>query len=262
MSKVTIIAEIGSNFAPGDLDSAVAMVRVAAECGADWVKLQDFRVDNMKRPQWWKDKCRAWDMTAEWLTVLTNEAQSLRLELLCSVWDFDSIRHASDYQYPAFKVAAGEISNQWLLRQINRSHSTVSGVEMYGAFAPRKVLLSVDYRRHLALIPALTWLPDCAVTLLHCISSYPPSVMDAEKHWDAFYNLQQYGLPFGLSTHFPYPDALAVAAACVRYGATAVEAHLRTEATPQDCPDNGPWALFPHEFKEMVDAIREAESKD
>lgn len=255
MTPVTIVAEVGSNFSPGELESALEMVHTAHECGADVVKFQDFRVDQMDRPDWWKEKCRPWEMSEDFLAALAAEAWRLKMGFQCSVWDMESAERGFAWQYPALKIAAGEIINQPLLRYINgiqRATYTDTGWNK-----PTQVWLSVDYRRHAALVPALSWLPDCEVTLLHCVSEYPADPYG--QHWYSFYELVDYGRLFGLSSHFPYPDAVWIAVQCARQGAEVIEVHLRTEKTLKTCPDNGSWSLYPDQFKEIVEAVRKVE---
>jgi len=39
-------------------------------------------------------------------------------------------------------------------------------------------------------------------------------------------------------------------------GAVVVEAHIRSHDTPEKCPDNGPWSLYPEQFKELAEAVK------
>ncbi|MHC4489522.1 MAG: hypothetical protein ACYSW7_10170, partial [Planctomycetota bacterium] len=73
---VKIVCEVGSNWTPGNLDSALAMVRLAAEYGADLVKFQDwYPLEDFNRPQWWKEKCgQKWELSPSWLNALATEA--------------------------------------------------------------------------------------------------------------------------------------------------------------------------------------------
>jgi len=251
MSKVKIIAEIGSNWQPGNIESACEMVTIAAECGADIVKFQDFRVDNMNRPQWWKDKCRKWELGRELHTELTDKAQEQGVGFLCSVWDRESVARAAMDTANIVKIASSEIGNQPLLRCVNKD---VNPMFFQKGWSTRKVYLSVDFRRHAQIIPALTWLPDCEVTLLHCISEYPA---DESYIWP-FDQLWNYGRPVGWSSHMAYPAAVDAARYFVEHGAVVVEAHLRSRNTPEDAPDNGPWSLYPEELAGLVEAVRGA----
>ena len=245
---VQIIAEIGSNWV--DLDDALRMVDLAKEVGADIAKFQDFRVDAMRRPQEWKDANRPWENVP--VQPLHKRAQELGLGFLCSVWDDVSLMQAMTYDYTAIKIASSEITNQDLLMNINDHYRRLP------------VWLSVPHDKQGHVIPALTWLNRCRVTLLHCVAEYPAD----SPYFNKLDHLKGFGLPVGWSSHLPYRwdsdkhgaieprYAHTVAGWFAANGATVIEIHLRREDTDPACPDNGPWALLPGEFSELVNEVR------
>jgi len=245
MTKV--IAEIGSNFQPGNLQSALDMIRVAADCGADVAKFQILDTQNINRPQWWKDKCKPWDISDKWHGKLHSCAIEHKIELLFSVFTVN--KSCCFTSCGGVKIASSEISNQALLQAINickapfRTSNDVLCTQVY---------MSVPPDKHAALIPALTWLNNCRVTLLHCIPEYPTT----DPQLKNIAELAKLGLPVGWSSHVAYPQAVDTARQAVDLGVTVVEAHLRTEDTPSECPDNGTWALLPGEFVELVREVR------
>jgi len=255
---IKIIAEVGSNFSPGNLESAKKMIATAAECGADVVKFQILDVDNINRPQWWRDKCKPWDMPDNWHAKLHDEALRLGIDLLYSVFTAQKVAlYMACYQQ--VKIGSSEISNQRLLYTIN---SFVEDIR----FLPDRswitdVYMSVPPDKHAALIPALTWLNNCRVTLMHCVPEYPTSKELAEAQLGSITELLKLGLPVGWSSHVAYPDAVHVAWQARNLGATVVEAHLRDFDTPDDAPDNGDWSLYPGEFAELVREVRSESSK-
>jgi hypothetical protein len=66
--------------------------------------------------------------------------------------------------------------------------------------------------------------------------------------------LREFGLPVGFSSHLPYPQVIE--AVGQMDDLAVLELHLRSRDTPADCPDNKPWALYPEQFKEVVEVIR------
>lgn len=91
------------------------------------------------------------------------------------------------------------------------------------------------------------------LALLKCISAYPapPDEMNLRTipHLSA-----AFGVPTGLSDH---TLGIAVPVAAVALGACIIEKHF-TLSRKESGPDST-FSLEPHEFKEMVDAIRTAE---
>lgn len=245
----TIVAEIGSNWV--DLESALSMVDLAKEVGADCVKFQDFRVDAMNRPQEWKDANRRWENVP--VQPLHQRAHELGIGFLCSVWDEVSLMQAMTYDYTAIKIASSEIINQDLLSLINDHYRRLP------------VWLSVPHDHQGYVIPALTWLNRCKVTLLHCVAQYPAESPQYKK----YDQLKEFGLPVGFSSHLRYiwndgqPGVIAKKRAThaakwfVKNGAVVIEAHLRGHTTPKECPDSGAWSLQPSQFAEMIKAVRD-----
>lgn len=246
--SVRIIAEIGSNYQPNNLQSALDMVQIAADCGADVAKFQLYRVDQLDRPQEWRDRCRLWELPFDWLGPLSSKAKELGLGFLCSVFSVECAELIRRHFSGPFKIASSEIGNQQLMHFVNRGKPLL----LEDDFGATRVYLSVPHNRQSAVIPALTWLSNCQVTLMHCVSEYPAE----NSHMDKLSTLAELGLPVGWSSHAKWPLAISAAVDAVRLGAVAVEAHLRSEATPENAPDSGAWSLWPEEFSEMVKAVR------
>lgn len=238
---IKVIAEIGSNFQPGNLQSAFDMIRIAAECGADVVKFQILDVDDINRPQEWKDRCRPWDTPDSWRGKLANEARRLNVDFLFSIFTASKVMLYS--LTGVLKVASSEMGNQKLLHAMNNVLISDTMLNVY---------MSVPPDKHPALIPALTWLNNCRVTLLHCVPEYPAK----DPLLDNITELAKLGLPIGWSSHVAYPDAVECARRAVDLGAVVVEAHLRDFSTPKEAPDNGPWSLYPGEFAELVRGVK------
>ena len=91
------------------------------------------------------------------------------------------------------------------------------------------------------------------LALLKCTSAYPapPEEMNLRTIPDL---AQRFGVPVGLSDH---TLGIAVPVAAVAMGACIIEKHF-TISRSVPGPDSA-FSLEPHEFKEMVTAIRVAE---
>ncbi|MHC4194001.1 MAG: N-acetylneuraminate synthase family protein, partial [Planctomycetota bacterium] len=194
MTKV--VAEIGSNWEPGNLDSALAMVRLAAECGAGLVKFQDWGpLESFDRPQWWKEQSGKWTLPPEWFSILRAEADSCGVRFFTSVFTHGAVRRTGPHDF--IKIASGEIGNQGIMRLIN---------EVY--YKP--VFLSVPSTRQARVIPAMTWLNSVGLTLLHCAANDKGKTMYPadDMHLAQMNYLREFGLPVGFSSHLPYPQVI------------------------------------------------------
>jgi N-acetylneuraminate synthase len=91
------------------------------------------------------------------------------------------------------------------------------------------------------------------LALLKCTSAYPAQPEEMNLHTISDF-AQRFNVPVGLSDH---TLGIAVPVAAVTLGACIVEKHLTlSRRTPG--PDSA-FSLEPHEFKQMVEAIRIAE---
>lgn len=251
-----IVAEIGSNWDNSrPFESLTAMVQAAAATGADFAKCQDwYPIENMPRPQAWKDQCRPWTLPPPVVPVLMREADLRGVRFLASVFTEDAVRRARRWGYPAVKIASSEIGNEALLRLVAELCPSCP------------IWLSTgeagwDWG---VIKQALEWLRPVRenVVLMHCVAQYPTPVEDVVLRRLAW--MQEYvNLNVGWSSHVAAPAAAQVAAEAVRLGATVVEAHLRVKhVSPEGAPDYGNWSLFPDEFAELVEAARKAEDED
>lgn len=243
--SITIVAEAGTNFVPGDIESALTLVETAKETGADYVKFQAWRTDSIDRPDEWKKRCKPWEIPQGWHLHLSKRAHDLGIGFSYSVFDSDTIRYGLNvYSHlDAVKVASSECYNYELLRAINVWHS--------GAVW----LSTTDWSVH-RLGLSLAYLNRQDVTLLHCVDRYPTDKFQACLERIGWLK-EEFGLPVGFSSHVSYPDAVSVAVEAANKGASVIEAHLKLESTPPECPDAGNWSLFPEEFAELVKAVKD-----
>lgn len=247
--SVFIIAEAGSNH-DGSLDQAMCLINVAAEAGADAVKFQLFRADDLYpkgTPEW--ESIRPLELPLEWLPALATRCESLGIEFMCSAFDEEMV-DAVDLFVKRHKVAGLEITDLSLLRHI--------------ASKGKPVILSSGAATFAQIMMAnLEITEECEATWLHCTTSYPAPAEEAnlkvidgchfettEQHWGIFA-----GWTMGLSDHTLDPIVAPVMA--VALGATVIEKHF-TLSRSLPGPDHA-YALEPAELREMVRCVRLAE---
>jgi sialic acid synthase SpsE len=255
MSAPLVIAEAGVNH-NGDLDRALAMVRVAREAGADIVKFQAFRADAIASPgaaaaayqrrnagaERQRDMLAKLEFGMDRFAVLARACADAGIEFLATPFEADMAAPLRDLGMKRIKVASGELTNAPALRQF--------------AALGLPVLLSTGMAtldEVEAAIRALesAGLPRREVTLLHCTSLYPAPPATANLRAIAAMRAAT-GCAVGYSDH-TLGDHIAVAA--VALGATVIEKHFTLDRTLPG-PDHRA-SLEPAELKAMIARLRE-----
>lgn len=259
--SVFLIAEAGSNWYAGpdeaDLNRkmrAAALVKAAADAGADAVKFQAFRADDLypKDSEHWHT-VKPLELPLEWLPILGREAEKYGIEFMCSTFSEEMV-DAVDPYVKRHKVASLEITDLSLLRHI--------------ASKGKPVIVSTGASDWATVRDAIVALRSSSgIHLLHCVTSYPCDPGDAnmlmvrtlrgylDSQSNRRYSLFKKMIQCGLSDHTLDPIVAPVMA--VALGATVIEKHF-TLSRSLHGPDHA-YALEPHELKQMVDAVRLAE---
>lgn len=255
-SPTYIIAEISANH-NGELDRALELVRLAAECGADAVKIQTYTADTItvdsdeppfiiKGTIW--DGRRLYDLYQEahtpweWHGAIFEEAKKCGIDCFSTPFDHTAVDYLEQFDPPVYKIASFEVVDIPLLQKV--------------ASTGKPVIMSTGMATLAEIDEAVRTLREAGcqqLALLKCTSSYPAPPEEANLRTiphlaDAF------GVVAGLSDH---TLGSAVAIAAVALGGRVVEKHFCfTRSEPG--PDSS-FSMEPAEFKEMVQAIRVAE---
>lgn len=252
-----IIAEISANH-NHELERALAIVRAAAEAGADAIKLQTYTADTLTvlsdRPEfrvtgtiWEKETLYSLYQKAqlpwEWHQPIFAEAARLGMGFLSTPFDFSAVDFLETLGVSLYKVASSELVDIPLLKRI--------------AETGKPVILSTGMGTEAEIDEALQTLrangcPD--ICLLKCTAAYPARVDEANMASLVMVR-DRFGATPGLSDH-TMPITVPVVA--VSLGAKIIEKHL-TLSRADGGPDSA-FSLEPEEFAAMVHAIREAES--
>ena len=249
-----VIAEIGVNH-DGRLDRALELVRIAADCGADAVKLQIFQADRLMHgtsafAQYQKSNAsaptatamlRSYELSNEDAHAVVAEIRRLQMTPLATPFSSEDVDHIVGLDLPAIKIASPDIVNWPLLRRAARTNLPL--------------LVSTGAANINEISSAIAWLRGwkAIFVLLHCISAYPTRAADANLCWIGEME-EHFGVPVGFSDHTTelMSGALAIAA-----GAVVVEKHLT-----YDCDADGPdhaASCDPAQFAEYIRLIRIAE---
>ena len=242
-----VIAEIGSNHCQ-DLDLALDMISMAAEAGADAVKFQSIKFDQLYAPVEASSELRDWfkfiELNESWYPKLFDRAESEGLAFLSSPTYQGAIDLLVGLGVPALKLASPQVQGNLPLVK----KAAESGLPL---------ILSLGYADYGDIQRAVRCCQDAGngdLILLHCISAYPSQPKDARLRFIPTLKSMT-GLPVGFSDHtLGYHLPLAA----VALGATVLEKHV-TVSRNADGPDHH-FSLTFKEFSEMVARIREVES--
>ena len=245
-----VIAEAGSNH-NGDLETAKELINVAADAGADAVKFQTFRaedlyVDDRDLVDDPEDSTYALleslEQPYEWIPELCEHCQSRDIEFMSSPFDERSARELAEY-VPAFKVASFTLSHHPFLKELAE----------YG----KPIIMSTGGHDIGGIREAVAVLRENGVNdivLLHCISSYPTPLEEINVR--AVRSLRdEFDTQVGLSDHTEEPTIAPAAATAL--GGTVVEKHFTLD-NEMEGPDHS-FALEPDELAKMIQYVRKSD---
>ena len=253
-----IVAEISANH-NGSFDQAVEIIHAAKTAGADAIKIQTYTADTItirSDNEYFRigggtiwDGKTLHDLYAEaytpweWQPRLKKVANDLGLDLFSSPFDPTAVDFLEKMQVPAYKVASFEIVDLPLIEKIAATHKPI--IISTGMATLDEIEEAVAAARRGGADEIL---------LLKCTSSYlaPPEDMNLRT---IPYLRDKMNLPVGLSDH---TLGIVAPVAAVAQGACFIEKHL-TMSRALPGPDNS-FSLEPHEFSEMVAAVRTTES--
>lgn len=251
-----VIGEAGVNH-NGDAKLARTLIDTAKECGADIVKFQAFRaekeisryapkvqyqISTTGKESNQLEMCRALELDAQTLKDLRDHCKTVSMPFLCSAFDFDSVDVLADsLRLSAIKISSSEVTNLPLLEYIGAKK--IGAILSTGASTLAEVGCAIDALRR-GGCPELV--------LLHCVSSYPAPI--AQANLRAMHTLRhEFGLPTGFSDHTLGIDA-AIAAAAL--GACAVEKHFTLDRNMVG-PDHAA-SVEPGELRALVAGVAAA----
>lgn len=245
--RVIIVAEIGNNH-EGSFEIAERLVREAAACGADAVKYQIFRAEQLvsraSRARF--DQLKSFELGPGRFVQLSDLAHSLGLAVFVTAFDPATARGAERFA-DAFKVASGDNSFYPLLEAVGQSG--------------KPVILSTGSSDLSRISRAVTFLEERwkegkamgELALLHCVSCYP--VPYEQAHLLAIPFLREaFGYTVGYSDHTLGTQASVMA---VGLGARILEKHFTLSKTHSSFRDHQ-LSSDPPELRDLVRQVRRA----
>ena len=249
-----VIAEISNNHL-ADPDRACRLIEIAAQSGADAVKIQTYDAESLTidcdRPEF-QIRTPPWDglnyyqlykkiaLPRSFTQRLFKAAHDCGITIFSSPFDESAVALLEGLECPAYKIASFEACDDPLLQAVGRTgrpvlvSTGVAGIE--------------DIEETLRVLRAAG---NTEVALLHCVSSYPAALGDMNLR--AIDRLAALKCLVGLSDHSLGNLASTLA---VARGATLIEKHFTISRS-----DGGPDASFslePSELADLVRSVREA----
>lgn len=250
-----IVAEMSANHNM-DFERAKAIIKAAAQAGADAIKIQTYTPDTITiesdKPAFrtkgiWEGRTlyelygKAYTPW-EWQEELQTYAHACGIDFFSSPFDLTAVDFLENLHVPAYKVASFEINDIPFIRKIAK---TGKPIIMSTGIA---YLEDID----LAVRTCLEEGND-QVILLKCISSYPAPYEN--MNLNVIPNMKDtFDCICGLSDHSMGTE---IAVAAVALGAKVIEKHFTL--CRADGGEDSQFSMEPQEFKSMVQQIRNVE---
>ncbi len=259
MRKVFIIAEAGVNH-NGSIELAKKLIDVASDAGADAVKFQTFKAENLvtksaQKANYQKQNMndgedsqfnmlKKLELDEQTHIELISYCNSKNIIFLSTPFDHDSIELLNVLGLEIFKIPSGEITNLPYLRQIGKLN--------------KKVILSTGMADIGEIENALDILIDSGtkkenIIVLHANTMYPTPMEDVNLKAMTTIG-KTFDVKYGYSDH---TLGIEVPIAAVALGAVCIEKHFTLDKNMEG-PDHKA-SLEPIELKNMVTAIRNIE---
>ena len=257
MSKVFVIAEAGVNH-NGDLDIAKQLIDAASEAGADAVKFQTYKTEQLvcktakkaeyqlkttEKSETQYDMLKKLELTEYMHKELMDYCDKKNIMFLSTPFDIGSIKLLSRLGIQMFKIPSGEITDMPYLREVARQK--------------KKIILSTGMSSMDEVKAAVKVLKDSGandIILLHCNTQYPTPISDV-KLLAMVKMRDETGLAVGYSDH---TQGIEIPIAAVALGAVIIEKHLTLDKNMKG-PDHKA-SIEPYELRQMVEGIRNVES--
>lgn len=256
--KTLIIAEAGVNH-NGKIDIAKLLINEAFACGADAIKFQIFKGENIISKYAKKAKyqlkttnpdenqlemIKKLELKEEEFLELKNYCDGVGIIFMASVFDIWSIEFLLKIGIKIFKIPSGEITNYPYLKYLGSLN--------------KQIIMSTGMANLGEIEDALDILTSSGtkkenITLMHCITEYPSPY--EEVNLNAMITLKEaFKMNVGYSDH---TLGIEIPIAAVALGAKIIEKHFTLNKNMEG-PDHKA-SLDTSEMKKMIMAIRNLE---
>lgn len=251
-----LVAEISCNHLQKK-EYALKLIEEAKNAGADAVKFQTYlpntiTIDSDKeyfriKDSIWKGRTlyslyeeayTPWD----WFPELKDKAKEEGLIFFSTPFDKSAVDFLEKLKLPAYKIASFEINDIPLLKYVAKTKKPI--ILSTGLASLEDIKLAVSTIKKEG---------NKEIVILKCTSAYPAPVKEANLRTMQDIR-ERFDVLTGLSDH---SLSLSLPTAAVVMGASIIEKHFMLDKKLGG-PD-AEFSLEPHQFKEIVKAVREAE---
>lgn len=248
-----VVCEIGHNH-QGSIEIAEQMIRAAAQCGADAVKLQKRTNESLYTREFFDQPYNSENAFGDtygehrlalefgWSDYarLQEVAQEVGVILFATAFDKPSVDFCVEMGFPAIKIASGDLTNTPLI-----SHATQSGLP---------ILLSTGGGQLRDVERAVSLVPKEQLVLMQCTAMYPTPFDKLDLLVIGTYKSKYPDVVVGASLH---DNGVAMAVAAYTLGARVLEKHM-TLRRDMKGTDHA-FSLEPQGFAKMVRDLRRLE---
>ena len=279
-----IIAEAGVNH-NGDPNLAFELVNVAKQAGADVVKFQTFKANNLvtegaKKAEYQisgnnsketqLDMLKKLELSFELHRDLFEYCENIGIKFMSTAFDSESLSFlVNDLGLSLLKIPSGELTNApFVLEHSQTGHPLIvsTGMATLEEIEFALGVISFGYISENDTKPSIELFKEAyeskigqealrdKVTLLHCTSEYPTAI--ELVNLNAMDTLEEkFGLSVGYSDH---TEGITTSIAAAAKGAKVIEKHFTLD-NKMDGPDHKS-SLEPNELNSMILGIRSVES--
>src|SRR3989344_4189000 len=228
-SPVFIVAEAGVNH-NADLDTALKMIDVAAEAGADAIKFETFKAENLVTPDagmadYQKRNTgkiesqfamlKKLELPEDFYPILIKRSKERNIIFLSSAFSESDVDLLTSFNVPAYKIPSGEITNIPYLK--------------HTAKKMKPIILSTgmsDLKETKEAVRIILDEGNDQIIVLHCTSNYPPSPesLNLNAITTLRKELEKFNIPVGYSDNGSEGAVADIAA--VSLGACLIEKHF------------------------------------
>ena len=279
-NKIYIIAEIGVNH-NGNINTAKEMIIKCKKSGADAVKFQTYKTENIcdttankasyqkkssnEKTQY--EMLKKYELTFKQFSILKNYANNHNIDFLTTASDVETFKFITkNLRLSTIKIGSSDLTNIQLLLHAGNSKKKVILSTGMSSLKEIDIALSAlcygllnkdhlfDYKRDRYLYLHNKNYIKSKITLLHCTTEYPAPI--DELNLNVIATLQErYNTRIGYSDH---SHNVVTSLVAIGKGASVIEVHV-TKCRSMVGPDHSSSLTFT-EFKKYNQRIREAET--